>query len=84
VKVIPRTELAHHFGRVLKSLRKDAGLSQEDLAARAECDRTYPSLLERGLRTPTLDVLFKLCDGLKIDAAGMVRMTQDRLTGKSE
>lgn len=80
--MIPRIEVAHHFGKVLKSLRKDAGLSQEDLAERAGCDRTYPSLLERGLRTPTLDVLFKLGVGLQIDAAKMVRMTQDRLRGE--
>lgn len=76
MKTILRTEVAHHFGKVLKSLRKDAGLSQEDLAERAECDPTYPSLLERGLRTPTLDVLFRLCVGLKVDADKVVRMTQ--------
>lgn len=80
--MIPRIEVAHHFGKVLKSLRKDAGLSQEDLAERAGCNRTYPSLLERGLRTPTLDVLFKLCAGLRSDPARVVQMTQDGLKGE--
>lgn len=35
-------------------------MSQDDLAADAEMDRTYPSLLERGLRAPTLYVLLRV------------------------
>jgi transcriptional regulator with XRE-family HTH domain len=74
-----RRSVAKEFGKVLRELRKEAGLSQEDLAAIAELDRTYPSLLERGLRTPTLTVLFGLGDALKVDAAELVQQTADRL-----
>lgn len=74
-----RDEVAHAFGYVLRVARKEVGLSQEELAAIAELDRTYPSLLERGLRTPTLTVLFGLGNALKVDAAQLVQRTADRL-----
>jgi transcriptional regulator with XRE-family HTH domain len=45
------------FGKVLSELRKNAGLSQEKLAELAGLDRTYISLLERGLRQPTITTL---------------------------
>jgi transcriptional regulator with XRE-family HTH domain len=54
------------FGKVLKEAREAAGLTQEKLAFRAGLDRTYISLMERGLRSPTLDVLLRLCEALGI------------------
>ncbi len=54
-----RHEVAVAFGKTLRAARRERGISQEDLAFRADCDRTYPSLLERGLRTPTLTVYLK-------------------------
>ena len=67
------------FGRVLREARRQKGLSQEELAGDAEFDRTYPSLLERGLRTPTLTVLFQLASVLEINAATLVTRTQEEL-----
>ncbi len=74
-----RHEVAHAFGYVLRTTRHSAGLSQEELAFRADLDRTYPSLLERGRRTPTLDVLFRLGVGLKLEPALLVTLTEARL-----
>ena len=51
---------AIYIGKVLKRLRTNHKLSQEELAFRASLDRTSISLLERGLRTPTLDTIFKI------------------------
>ncbi len=64
IALMRRQKVAIAFGRVLREARKQKGLSQEDLAGDAEFDRTYPSLLERGLRTPTLTVLFQLAKGV--------------------
>ena len=69
-----RQKVAIAFGRVLREARKLKGLSQEELAADAEFDRTYPSLLERGLRTPTLTVLFQLAKVLEVSAASLVNL----------
>jgi len=40
-------------------------------------------LLERGLRTPGLDVLLRFADALRMDAATLVKMTQRRLENSS-
>jgi len=74
-----RQKVAIAFGRVLREARRQKGLSQEDLAGDAEFDRTYPSLLERGLRTPTLTVLFQLAKVLEISAASLVTKTLEEL-----
>jgi transcriptional regulator with XRE-family HTH domain len=63
-----RTRAAWAFGRVLRAARRDKKLSQEDLAYDAGFDRTYPSLLERGLRTPTFLVILELAAALDMDA----------------
>ena len=66
---------AHAFGDVLRACRNRAALSQEHLAETADLDRTYPSLLERGLREPTLGVVIRLARALGIDPCVLVRMT---------
>ena len=48
------------LARNLKRLRLAADLSQEDLAHRAEIDRTYVSSLERGRYSATVDMLERL------------------------
>jgi transcriptional regulator with XRE-family HTH domain len=54
------------FGEVMRELRKGRGLGQEELAFRCGLDRTYISLLERGLRVPTIATLFKVSAALSI------------------
>lgn len=71
-----RTAVAVAFGRVLRKARREKGFSQEELAAVAELDRTYPSLLELGKRTPTLTVLIQLAEALDTTAEDLVRKTQ--------
>jgi transcriptional regulator with XRE-family HTH domain len=63
------------FGQVLRQAREGRGLSQQDLAFESDLDRTYISLLERGLRQPTLATLFLLASALGTDAADLVRKT---------
>jgi transcriptional regulator with XRE-family HTH domain len=53
----------------LKRHRLAAGLSQEELAHRAEIDRTYVSSLERCNYAATVDMNEKLARELGIDAA---------------
>lgn len=60
------------FGRVLGESRRERGLSQEQLAELADLDRTTPSLLERGLRQPTLGVVILLGRALEVDPRELV------------
>lgn len=61
------------FGRLLKELREDRGLSQAQLALESELDQTFVSLLERGRRQPSLITLFALCDALGVEPDALVR-----------
>ena len=54
------------FAENLREERKKAGLSQEGLAERAGLHRTYISQLERGLKSPSLDVIVSLAKGLRV------------------
>jgi transcriptional regulator with XRE-family HTH domain len=74
-----RSTVAIAFGRVLRHARKEKGLSQEELAGEAEFDRTYPSLMERGLRTPTITVIFNLSKVLGLTSATMMTRTEKEL-----
>ena len=53
------------FGQVLREFRNEAGISQEKLAMECELDRTYISILERGLRQPSLRTIFSIAKALK-------------------
>ncbi len=57
---------------MLRHLRTRSGLSQERLALEAGLDRTFISLLERGLRQPTLATLFTLADTLNIKPSKLI------------
>lgn len=59
------------FGARVRELRTDRGWSQEEFAHRANLDRTYVSGVERGVRNPTLDVITKFADTLKVDIADL-------------
>ena len=61
-----KSNLNHAFGRAIRHLRIDRGLSQQELADYSEVDRSYISDLERGRYNPTLDTIFRLSDILKI------------------
>ncbi|MEE3652927.1 MULTISPECIES: helix-turn-helix domain-containing protein [unclassified Brenneria] len=56
-----------HFGQRVKTLRLQAGLSQEAFADKCGLDRTYISGIERGVRNPTLEVIGVIADGLGIE-----------------
>lgn len=60
------------FGKRVKQLRLQAGLSQEAFAHKCGLDRTYMSGIERGLRNPTLEVIAILAKGLGIELKNLI------------
>ena len=61
------TQVAELFGRVLRAKREGKEISQQDLAFASGLDRTYISLLERGLRQPSLTSILNLSLALEIE-----------------
>jgi transcriptional regulator with XRE-family HTH domain len=69
-------EISELFGQVLREFRKKKGFSQEYLAGVCNLDRTYISLLERGLRQPTLKTVFALSNALGISPTMMIKKVE--------
>ena len=71
------------FGVILKTQRQGLGMSQEQLAERADLDRTTPSLYERGRRQPTISTLIAIGSALGCDPCGLLGMTITRLSARA-
>jgi transcriptional regulator with XRE-family HTH domain len=69
-------------GEELRACRRKKQISQECLGFDAAIHRTYVSLIERGVKSPTLNVLFRLCQALDVPPAKFVKNVQLRLEGK--
>lgn len=67
-------------GRILAEYRERKGLTQDVLSGLAGLDRTHYSKLERGLRSPTLDMLFKIGQALDIPPHVIVKAIEDAHT----
>ena len=66
-------DAAGAFGRVLRQLRLNAGMTQEQLGLEADLRRTYVSILELGRQQPTLTTILKIAAALQTPAAEIVR-----------
>lgn len=70
--VVFTARMRRAFATALRQKRRAAGMSQEVLAFEAGFDRTYPSLLERALRQPTLVTLVRLAHALKCEPGELI------------
>jgi len=72
------------FGQVLQQLRKERGLSQEELGFESGYHRTYISLLERGKKSPSLQTMFQLAKALKVELSEIVERIQTLVAPRSK
>jgi transcriptional regulator with XRE-family HTH domain len=75
--------LAKAFGAILRARREATELSQEALAHKCELDRTYISMLERGIRQPTIETLFRLADAMEMRASEFIVALEKSIRRKS-
>lgn len=73
-----RNHLLEGFGSLIAERRKTAGISQEELAHRADLDRTYVSGLERGVRNPSLTAVVKVAKGFGITTSELLAGLEKR------
>jgi transcriptional regulator with XRE-family HTH domain len=69
--------LQQAFGQVLRSSRREAELSQEELAHRSGLHRTYVSQLERGLKSPSLGAIESLATALGTRPHQLIRAAEE-------
>ena len=77
-----KPELA--FGHVIRELRNQLSISQEKLALISDMDRTFISLLERGLRQPSLKSILRLSESLKIRPGELIDRVVEKLPQKTK
>jgi transcriptional regulator with XRE-family HTH domain len=69
------SEIAGLVGDNIRQLRKIRGLSQEQLAFRAEINASYMGQVERGEKNPTIDVLSKIAKALHTPLEDIVNVS---------
>ncbi|MBP7662507.1 MAG: helix-turn-helix transcriptional regulator [Shewanella sp.] len=72
-----------NIGQAIKMCRTRRGVSQTDLALRADCSVSYLSMLENNKRDPTLSTLTKIAQALNIPIGILFFLASERdeLTG---
>jgi transcriptional regulator with XRE-family HTH domain len=60
-------------GANVRRLRQAKGLTQEELAFRAEIDLTYVGGIERGRRNPSLIVMARIADALSVKLTDLLK-----------
>jgi len=67
------------IAKILKKAREKKGISQEELAFKADLHRTYISQLERGLKSITVKTLFKITESLEVEIDEFIKLVADEL-----
>ncbi len=66
-KIIKYKEAIYMLGENIKTLRKNKGLTQEELAARLNVVRQTVSKWEKGFSVPDADILQRIAEILEVD-----------------
>ena len=72
------TAIQEAFAKILQEIRREQGLSQEQLGFESGLHRTYISLLERGKKNPTLITLMRLAMALGASPSEIIRRVESR------
>ncbi len=73
MKMTRDKQLLALLAKNVRNLRKEVGLSQEELAFECEIDRTYISKVERGIANPSVLVLFKIANVLNVEIKDLLK-----------
>ena len=73
MKILRNESTLTSLANNVKKHRKQAGLSQEELAFQCDIDRTYISKLERGVANPSLLILVKIAETLNVRIEDLVK-----------
>lgn len=77
-----RRSLSPWLGVAIRRRRERQGLSQEQLAERADLHRTYVSMVERAVRNISVDALCGIADALDLPASQLVAQAERLRDGK--
>ncbi|WP_341281684.1 helix-turn-helix transcriptional regulator [Paenibacillus sp. FSL H8-0537] len=78
------SKFARYIGDNIRTLRKIRGLSQEQLALRADINASYMGQVERGEKSPTVDVLGKIAAALDSPLEQLVHLDASQQTSPED
>ena len=67
------------FGKTIKNLRLERELTQNNLADMINSERSHISDIERGIKSPSLAMIFRLAKALQIASGELVQLVDDEL-----
>lgn len=67
------------LGQVLRRLRNERKLSQEDVAYESGVDRSFLSEIERGIHQPTVSTLFRIARALGTSASAVLAAVEEEI-----
>lgn len=68
-----KQEILVKFGERVRKIRKEKGLSQEELAHKADLHRTYIGMIERAEKNITLINIEKIANALEVEIANLIK-----------
>ena len=68
-----RMSVQHRVSKNIQTIRRQKGLSQEEVAHRAEVHQTYLSGVETGKRNPSIKVVERIATALGVDVAELFK-----------
>ena len=71
-------DLRQLVGKNVRVYRERLGISQEELAFRAELHRTYVSGVERGVHNPTVVIIGRLARALEVEPPAILAAKHPR------
>ena len=75
--IFRRMDMRKLVGSNFARLRREKGLTQEEVAARSGFSQQYLSGLERGRRNPTVITLYELAQALDVSHVDLIMPTDD-------
>lgn len=66
------TKVNKNLGQKIRKLRKDRGLTQEELAFQSRIDYSYLNQIENGKRNPTIEIIVKIARVLKTSSENLL------------
>ena len=67
------------LGDEIRKARLKVGLTQEELAFRADISRQYVSLLELNQKSPAVDLLIRVCQAMGVSAGEIVTRIENAI-----
>ena len=72
------------LAKILKRLRRERNISQEQLAVKSSINRSYVSQIERGLGNPTLSVMLRIAQALDITFAELASLIEQAMQKRKQ